>query len=107
LAGLDFVAGGEHGFLNLCAIKLCSVGAALVDDAAAIGATLNGEVNAGHVIVMGDGELGAVGGAADEESLTGWNRNLSAREGSTSDFKNQAHSEDSKHAIEANQTTLS
>ena len=53
LAGFDFVAGGEHGLLNFCAIKMGAVGASFVDDAAAVRTALDGEVNAGHVIVVG------------------------------------------------------
>jgi hypothetical protein len=67
LAGFDFVAGGEHGLLNLCAIQMSSVGASFVDDAAAIGTAFDGEVHAGHMIVVGNGKLGAVRRSADED----------------------------------------
>src|SRR5260370_37795772 len=78
LAGLDFVAGSEHGLLNLCAIQMGAVGASFIDDAAAVGAAFHGEVHAGHVIVVRNGELGAVGGAADEDRLAGCQRRLCA-----------------------------
>jgi len=69
LAGFDFVAGGEHRLFDLRAVELGTIGAAFVDDAAAVGTAFDGEVNAGHVIVVGNGELGAIGGAANEEGL--------------------------------------
>ncbi len=69
LAGLDFVAGSEHGLLNLCAIQMSAVGASFVDDAATVGTTLDGKVHAGHVIVVRNGELGAIRRPADEDRL--------------------------------------
>jgi len=91
LAGFDFVAAGEHGLLNLCAIQMGAVGAFLVDDAAAVGTALDGEVNAGHVVVVWDGEMGAVGGAADEHGLASRNAELLACKRPGFDFKNYAH----------------
>jgi len=88
LTGLDFVAGGEHGLLNLGAIQMGAVGAFLVDDAAAVGTALDSEVNARHVSVMGDGELGALRGATDENGLTHRNSELFACKRSGFDFKN-------------------
>jgi len=46
LAGFDFVAGGQHGLLDLYTIQKRAIGAFLVDDAAAVGTALDGEVNA-------------------------------------------------------------
>jgi len=77
LAGFDFVAGCEHGILNLCAIEMGAVGASFVDDAATIGAAFDGEVHAGHVIVVGNGELGAVGSAPNQKRLACQKRDLS------------------------------
>jgi len=71
LAGLYFVAGGEHGLLNLRAIEMGAVGASFVDDAATVGTTLDGEVDTRHVVVVWDGELRAVGSAADDDGLAG------------------------------------
>jgi hypothetical protein len=69
LARFDLVAGGEHGLLNLCAIEMGAVCAFPVDDAAAVGTALDGEVHARHVIVMGDGKLSAIWSSPDEQSL--------------------------------------
>jgi len=77
LAGFDFVAGGEHGLLNLCAIQMGAIRASFVDDAAAVRAALDGEVNTGHVIVVRDGELGAVGSAPNQKRLACQKRDLS------------------------------
>jgi hypothetical protein len=93
LAGFDLVAGGEHGLLNLCTVELRAVGASFVDDAATVRAALYGEVNAGHVIVVGNCELSAVGSAADEELLADWKRNLPTCEWSGFHFEEYGHSE--------------
>ncbi len=47
-----------------------AVGASLVDDAAAVRTAFDGEVDAGHMVVVGNGELGAVGRTADKQRRT-------------------------------------
>jgi len=91
LAGFDFVAGGEHGLLNLCAIQMGAIRASFVDDAAAVRAALDGEVNTGHVIVMRDRKLGTVRGSADKDGLAIRKRNFLTREGTGLDFEEHSH----------------
>jgi len=86
LAGFDFVAGGEHGLLNLCAIQMSAVGALLVDDSASVGTALDGEVYARHVIVVRYRKLGAVRRTADEDGLPIRERDFLARERTCLDF---------------------
>jgi hypothetical protein len=80
LARCDFVAGGEHSFLDSRAIQKGAVAAFLVDDAAAAGAAFHGEVHAGHAIVVGNCKLGAIGCATNQECLASWKRDLPPRE---------------------------
>src|SRR6266852_2533875 len=91
LAGFDFVAGGEHGLLNFCAIKMGAVGASFVDDAAAVRTALDGEVNTGHVIVVGNSELSAVRRTADTDGFAIRKRNFLTREGTGLDFEEHSH----------------
>jgi hypothetical protein len=91
LAGFDFVAGGEHGLLNLCAIQMRAVGASFVDDAAAVGTALDGEVRTGHMVVMRNGELGTVGGTADEDRLAIRKRDIPAGERTCLDVEDYSH----------------
>jgi len=107
LARFDFVAGGEHSLLNLGAIQMGPVGAPFVDDAATVGAAFDGEVHAGHMIVVWNGKLRTIRRAADEQGLAGWKRNLSTRKWSSSDFENHAHSMDSKLVFEATCSQIS
>jgi len=107
LAGFDFVARGEHGLVNLCAIQLGAIGAFSIDDAAAVGTALDGEVDAGHVIVMGNGKLRAVWCAPDQKRLASSERDLPTREGSHSDFENDRHSVDSNLTFEVTQSPIS
>jgi len=78
LAGFDFVAGGEHGLLNFCAIKMGAVGASFVDDAAAVGTAFDGEVHTGHVGVVRNRKLRATWRSADDNRLTIRERDSSA-----------------------------
>jgi hypothetical protein len=80
LARCDFVAGGEHSFLDSRAIQKGAVAAFLVDDAAAAGAAFHGEVHAGHAIVVGNCKLGAIGCATNQECLASWKRDLPPRD---------------------------
>jgi len=68
-----------------------AVGALLVDDAAAVGTAFDGEVNAGHMIVVGNSELSAVGRAADEDGLPVRERDFLTREGTCLDFEEHSH----------------
>jgi len=91
LAGFDLVAGGEHGLLNLRAIQLGAVGASLVDDTAAVGTAFDREVNAGHVIVVWNGELSSVGSAADANGLSGRERDFFSGKWTYFNFEDCGH----------------
>jgi hypothetical protein len=91
LSDLDFVTGSQHSFLNPCPVQECAVGAFLVRDAAAVRAAFHGEVHAGHVIVMRNCKLGAVGRSADNKRLSICDRDFFTNEWTRLDFKDQSH----------------
>ena len=58
VAGTNFVAVGEEGFFHTSAVKESAVAALQVEDAAALFAVIDGEVKAGHELVVGKGMIG-------------------------------------------------
>src|ERR1700693_4629649 len=70
VARADFVAGGGWGFFYARAVGKSSIAALQVEDAAAFFAVFDGEVEAGHEFIVGEGVVG-FGGAADAERLAG------------------------------------
>ena len=68
VAGADFVAVGESGFFDARSIEEGAVAALQVEKAAAFFTVFDGEVEAGHELVVGKDVIGFVG-AADAESF--------------------------------------
>ena len=93
LTRLDFVAGGQHGFLDFSAVQQRTVGALFIEHAATVSAAFYGKVYAGHVVIVGDGKLCAVGSAADRHGFAGADRNAPAGEWSTANLEQNAQGE--------------
>jgi hypothetical protein len=70
VACADFVAVGESGFFDACAVEESAVAALQVEDAAAFFAVIDGEVEARHEFVVGERVIG-FGIATDAERLAG------------------------------------
>jgi len=69
VARANFVAVGEKGFFDACAIEESAVAALQVEEAAAFFTVFDGEVKAGHEFVVGKELIGFLR-AADAEGLT-------------------------------------
>src|SRR5216683_469341 len=68
-----------------------AIGASFVDDAAAVRAAFDGEVNTGHVIVVGNGKLRTIRSPANERGLPIRDGDLLARERTSLDFEEHSH----------------
>jgi hypothetical protein len=91
LAGADFVAVGEGGILDAGAVEEGAIAAVAVAEHGPFGAALDGEVDAGHERVMGQGEIGASGGATEGDGLTGADGHLFAGHRPGLHFENYGH----------------
>jgi hypothetical protein len=60
VAGADLVAVCESGFSYACTVQECAVAAVQVDEATAFFGVLDGKVQSGHELVVGEGVIGFV-----------------------------------------------
>ena len=70
IAGADFVAVGESGFLDAGAVEESAISAVEIADAATFGVAFESAVDAGHARIVGKGVFGFVG-AANAQGLAG------------------------------------
>lgn len=64
VSGADFVAVGESGFFHACTVEESAVAALQVEEATAFFTVIDGEVEAGHELVVGKGVI-SLGVASD------------------------------------------
>jgi hypothetical protein len=97
VAGADFVAVCESGFLYASAVQEGAVATVKVEEAAALFSLLDGEVEAGHEFVVGEGVIGFVC-AADAKRLSGCQVHLLSCEGTGTTFQDEFHRLGGVHA---------
>ena len=66
VAGADFIAIGESGFFYASVVEEGAIATVEVDEPAAFFSLLDGEVEARHEFVVGEGVIGFVGSANAE-----------------------------------------
>ena len=90
VAGADFVAVGEEGFVDPRAVQESAIAALQVEDAAALFAVIDGEVEAGHELVVRESMIGFGVAAEAERHAVGY-RDFVSRGGTGADFKKDSH----------------
>lgn len=90
MAAFDFVAIGEHRFLNARAVEEGAVATLLVDDVTSLRTAVDGKVRAGHERIVGHGELRLGRSSADDDGLAGGQSNRLPRHRPASYLKNDA-----------------
>jgi hypothetical protein len=97
VAGADLVAVCEGGLFYASAIKESAVAAVEIEKAATFFSVLDGEVQAGHELVVGEGVI-RLSGAADSNRLSGCQLHLLSCEGTGTTFQDEFHRLGGVHA---------